>query len=166
MFEKFGEFDSWEEINRAAAAQLAEGDREAVLAIAKENGLDLEDAKDYLDGAATELCNPLMAAYGKLDLEEEEITIYGITKDWIAYIRILCQEEERMAIAVRKNGKSLAGCMGELLKQSLRQAKTVDTKILKEAGIEAKYWGRTKLGIPDMGEAKKTIREYYMEDKG
>ena len=28
MFEKFGEFDSYEEINRAAVAQLAEGDIE------------------------------------------------------------------------------------------------------------------------------------------
>ena len=33
MFEKFGEFDSYEEINRAAAAQLAEGDTEAIYAI-------------------------------------------------------------------------------------------------------------------------------------
>ena len=44
MFDKFGEFDSAEEINRAAAAQLAEGDTEAVMAIALENGLDKDDA--------------------------------------------------------------------------------------------------------------------------
>ena len=37
MFEKFGEFDSVEEINRAAAAQKAEGDEEAVVAIALAN---------------------------------------------------------------------------------------------------------------------------------
>lgn len=30
MFEKFGEFDSYEEINRAAKAQLEEGDLEAM----------------------------------------------------------------------------------------------------------------------------------------
>ena len=45
MFEKFGEFDSYEEINRAAEAQKAEGDTEAILALAKENGLDEEDAQ-------------------------------------------------------------------------------------------------------------------------
>ena len=35
MFKKFGEFDSWEELNKAAAAQLAEGDTQAVHAIAE-----------------------------------------------------------------------------------------------------------------------------------
>ena len=46
MFDKFGEFDSAEEINRAAAAQLKEGDLDAVKTIAEENGLDPEDAED------------------------------------------------------------------------------------------------------------------------
>lgn len=40
MFDKFGEFDSCEEINRAAKAQLEEGDLEAIRTIAEENGLD------------------------------------------------------------------------------------------------------------------------------
>ena len=38
MYDKFGEFDSAEELNRAAAAQLREGDTEAIYIIAKENG--------------------------------------------------------------------------------------------------------------------------------
>lgn len=42
MFEKFGEFDSCEELNRAAAAQLAEGDTDAIYTIAEENGIDRE----------------------------------------------------------------------------------------------------------------------------
>ena len=50
MFEKFGEFDSAEEINRAAAAQRAEGDTEALMQIAIENGIDKEDAQDYAAG--------------------------------------------------------------------------------------------------------------------
>ena len=47
MFEKFGEFDSYEEINRAAKAQLEEGDLEAIKTIAEENGMDPEDAEDF-----------------------------------------------------------------------------------------------------------------------
>ena len=47
MFDKFGEFDSYEEINRAAKAQLEEGDLEAIKTIAEENGLDPEDAEDF-----------------------------------------------------------------------------------------------------------------------
>ena len=52
LFEKFGEFDSAEELNRAAAAQLAEGDIDAIYEIAEENGLDREDAEDYIDGGS------------------------------------------------------------------------------------------------------------------
>lgn len=54
MFEKFGEFDSYEEINRAAKAQLEEGDLEAIKTIAEENGLDPEDAEDFCTGAMPE----------------------------------------------------------------------------------------------------------------
>ena len=36
LFEKFGEFDSAEELNRAAAAQLAEGDIDAIYGISEQ----------------------------------------------------------------------------------------------------------------------------------
>ena len=49
MFEKFGEFDSYEEINRAAAAQLAEGDKEAICAIAAAELQPKEIMADWLD---------------------------------------------------------------------------------------------------------------------
>ena len=58
MFEKFGEFDSCEEINRAAKAQLEEGDLEAIRTITEENGLDPEDAEDFCTGAIEELTTP------------------------------------------------------------------------------------------------------------
>ena len=88
MFEKFGEFDSAEEINRAAEAQKREGDTEAVLVIAEENGIDREDAEDFLDGIVPELASPLMAAMGKLRVEEPDLDPEGIKKDWLAYIQI------------------------------------------------------------------------------
>ena len=69
MWDKFGEFDSAEELNRAAAAQKAEGDREVLIMLAEENGIDRDDAEDYLDGAVDELATPLMAAVGKLQVE-------------------------------------------------------------------------------------------------
>lgn len=40
MFDKFGEFDSFEEINKAAAGQKEEGDEAALKDLAKENGID------------------------------------------------------------------------------------------------------------------------------
>ena len=46
MFDKFGEFDSVEELNRAAAGQKEQGDLEALISLAIENGLDKEDAEE------------------------------------------------------------------------------------------------------------------------
>ena len=66
LYEKFGEFDSAEEINAAADGQKTEGDTDAIFAIAQENGLDREDAKDFIDGVTPELCSMLSAALGKL----------------------------------------------------------------------------------------------------
>ena len=107
LFEKFGEFDSAEELNRAAAAQLAEGDIDAIYGIAEENGIDREDAEDYIDGAAPELCTPIMAALGKLKVEAAELEPQEIMEDWLTYIRIQCAEHPETAEAVRKKEKSL-----------------------------------------------------------
>ena len=100
MFDRFGEFDSAEEMNRAAAAQLAEGDMDAVLAIAEENGIEQTEAEDYIEGITTELVTPLMAALGKLKMEQEEYEIGGILEDWVQQIQALCIKEEQMRNAV------------------------------------------------------------------
>ena len=159
MFDKFGEFDSAEEINRAAAAQLAEGDTEAIYAIAKENGIDVEEADDFIDGVTTELVNPLMAALGKLRVEAEELKPEEIMEDWLTYIKGQCMNDEAVAAAVRKKGKNLRGCIAALLKWSFANAKGVDKDIIKAAGVSAP---RVTLGIPGMGRARKIITEYYM----
>lgn len=159
MFEKFGEFDSAEELNRAAAGQKAEGDTEALIALAVENGIDKEDAQDYADGCTDELCNPLLAALGKIEIESQELKPYEIMEDWVEYIKMRCAESKEIAVAVRRKGKSLKGCIAELLKWSFQNAKDVDKDIIKAAGISC---GGCKLGIPGIGRAKKIITEYYM----
>ena len=158
MFDKFGEFDSAEEMNRAAAAQLKEGDYEAIYMIAAENGIDKEEAEDYIDGYAAELCTPVMAAFGKLTIESEELKPDEIMKDWLDYIRIRCIEDANMAAAVRKKGKSLKGCLSALLTWSLKNTKPVDKDILKACNINY----NVTLGIPGMGRAKQIITEYYL----
>ena len=158
MFEVFGEFDSAEEINKAAAAQLEQGDTDAILEIAAENGLDPEDAEDYIDGCVNSLCTPLMAAFGKIKIESEQLKPKEIVNDWIDYIRKRCTDSEEMAIAVRKKGKSVEGCIAALLKWSFTNAYLVDAKITKAAGVSASV----KMGIPGMATAYKLIDEYYL----
>lgn len=158
MFDKFGEFDSADEMNRAAAAQRKEGDNEAILAIAEENGIDKEDAIDFIDGCVAAFVTPLMAAYGKLDIEAKELKPYEIMEDWLQYIKLRCAEEPEMAVAVKRKGKSLKGCIAALLEWSMKNQRPVDNEILKAVRINYKV----TLGIPGMGRAKKIITEYYL----
>lgn len=158
MFDKFGEFDSADEMNRAAAARRKEGDNEAILAIAEENGIDREDAIDFIDGCVAAFVTSLMAAYGKLDIEAKEMKPYEIMEDWLQYIKLKCAEEPEMAVAVRRKGKSLKGCIAALLEWSMKNQRPVDSEILKAVKINYKV----TLGIPGMGRAKKIITEYYL----
>ncbi|MBE5873756.1 MAG: hypothetical protein E7287_05025, partial [Lachnospiraceae bacterium] len=59
---------------------------------------------------------------------------------------------------VRKKGKSLKGCIAQLLEWSFKNSYPVDKEITQKVGI--KY--EVKLGIPGMGTAKRIIREYYL----
>ena len=153
MFDKFGEFDSAEEINRAAAAQLEEGDVEAVFAIAEENGIDKEDAEDYIDGCAAELATHLMASLGKIEVEARDLKLEGVFVDWKEIIAQYCTEDERFSCAVRRKGKRLEQCMGELLKQSFAGKKQVNERICRAAGL--RDGGRKDpvyMGIPNRAE--------------
>ena len=78
MFDKFGEFDSAEELNRAAEAQYREGDEQAIYGIAEENGIDKEDADDFMDGIIRTLATVRTAAIGKLKVEAEEYHLKGL----------------------------------------------------------------------------------------
>lgn len=158
MFEKFGEFDSYEDLNQAAAGQLAEGDMEALKELAKENGIDEMDVEDYADGAMPELTTILTAAFGKIEVECAELKPTEILQDWVEYIKMRVQESDDMAKAVRKKGKSIKGCISALLVWSFKNAQPVDKDILKEAGVSA----GCKLGIPGIGRAKQIITDYYL----
>ena len=72
-FEKFGEFDSPEELNETAAGLKAEGDTASLKQLGKENGIDKDDVQDYMDGTVDELVTPLSMAVGRLMLEKADI---------------------------------------------------------------------------------------------
>lgn len=159
MFDKFGEFDSWKEINKAAEGQKAEGDIEALKELAEENGICQEDVEDYLDNIMDELCNPLTAAIGKLSVEKENLKPKDIMMDWTEYIEGLCADSLDVCLAVRKKDKSLKGCIAELLKWSYKNSHEIDDDIKKAAGINS---ANVKLGIPGVLNARKIIKEYYL----
>ena len=157
--EQFGIFDSYEEMNELAENLFNEGDIESIRKMAAENGI-LEDYVElYLDGETPELCDAETAALGKLDMECLELKPKEIMEDWTDYIKAQCMEHKAVALSVRKNDKSLKGCIAALLSWSFKNQQTVDKDIIKAAGVSA---GRVTLGIPGMGRAKKIIKEYYL----
>lgn len=159
MFDRFGKFDSVEELNAAAEGQKEEGDMEALKALAVENGLDPEDAEDYMNGTWSQLANPRTAALGKLKVEAEHVKCAEIMGDWLDYIKDQCIEREEMQRAVRKKGKSLKGCIAEILKWSFAHQIPVDSHIASVAGVKA---NRVTIGIPGMATVKKIITKYYL----
>ena len=159
MFDKFGEFNSFGEINELAENLFNEGDIESLKAMAKENGIQNEFVKMYLQGDIPVLCDPLTAAMGKIDVEVAELKPKEIMEDWVEYLRGQCMENEILAFQVRKKGKSMKGCIAALLKWSFSNQQKIDKDILKAAGVSD---GRVTLGIPGMARAKKIITDYYM----
>ena len=157
MFDKFGEFDSAEEINRAAAAQLKEGDLDAIKTIAEENGLDPEDAEVFCTGAIDSLTTPLLAAMGKLEMESKDLGLKNITEDWKNFLIQMCEEDDQMAQAVRKKGKSLEKCMAQILKVSFETKAQLDDRIVWAAGLKPPIY----LGIPGKAQIRKIAEKYY-----
>lgn len=167
MFEKFGEFDSAEELNAAAKKFLEAEDEKSLLELAKENGIDKEDAEDYYDGVVAELASPIMAARGKLDVESKDLEIKGILTDWRDMILKMCMDDPKMCAAVRKKGKSLQGCMALFIGFAFDKKEPVSKKILGETmithhGKKEKFKGDLYLGFPNRKEAKKLIEDYYL----
>lgn len=106
MFEKFGEFDSAEELNKAAAGLKEEGDRENLYVLAEENGIEAEDTEDYIAGYTEELATPLTASLGRIAIQEagsaNEDIMTAVTLKVIAMTLKSMVQEEAVAAAVMK----------------------------------------------------------------
>lgn len=164
MFDVFGEFDSAEEINKAAAGQLAQGDTQAIRDIAKENGLDPQDAEDYITGEVPELCTPLMAALGKLKVEKEALQLKGVLEDWYDIVADLSVNDVNIMAAVRRKDKSLKVFMSRVLARAFDTKELVSNdivKITKVKGGSENMRGPVYLGIPSRAEIRKMCIEYY-----
>ena len=159
MFDKFGEMDTFGEINELAENLFNEGDTASIKTMAKENGIDKEYVEMYLSGDIPVLCDAMTAALGKIDVEVADLKPKEIMEDWVEYLRGQCMENELLAFNVRKKGKSLKGCIAALLMWSFKNQQTVDKDIIKAAGVSA---GKVTLGIPGMARAKQIITDYYM----
>lgn len=167
MFDKFGEMD-YEELMRTAAAEKQEGDLEALIILAEENGLEKEDAEDYMDDLADELASPFMAAVAKLEGEAKELGIRGHQLDNKDTILAMLEGNDELCLAVRKKNKKLVECLAEILSYSSENAVKVPDEIVNIAEFRMKG-KKEKMRDPiyEGGETKADVRriakKYYLE---
>lgn len=158
MDKKFGTFNSIAELNRAAAAQKAEGDYEALEALALENGLDKEDAEDYFASDSAALCSPLMAATAKLEQEAQELDLKSQLKDWQDAIMAMCSDSEELCEAVFSPDRHLVDVLGRVLKQCSVNRITVHNRIIAAAGLPA---SAASIGMIGKDDFRRLVKEYY-----
>ena len=164
MFDKFGEFNSAEELNKAAEGLKEEGDTKSLLELAKENGIDEEDAQDYIDGCVDELCNERMAALGKLKVEREDLKITGVLSDWVNELLGMCTESEEFCKAVRKKGKDLVGYIALTAEKGYENRAVVDRRIVEKTKKIKNTIGNHEfsIGIPDRKTRRELAEAYYL----
>lgn len=164
MYEKFGEFDSAAEINKVAATKRGEGDEDALIQLAIENGLDKEDAEDYMDGVIDILVTPVQAAVGKLKLEAKDLKLTGVLMDWVQELIEKSMNEPEMAAAVRKKGKELAGYIALTADEGYKARAVVDKRIVAKCGALKKIVGNHEfsIGIPNKAQRKQLMDRYYL----
>lgn len=145
MFDKFGEFDSVEELNLAAEGFRSEGDLESLYALAEENGIDREDAEDYADGITDDLVTPMMAAIGRIKVERISANGNDATPLGVIFTMIcgMCDDPE-IQTGIMKKG---------------RRAKEILNAMRNAAKIHAS--GDTGLCCGTDKQLKDIIRAYY-----
>lgn len=116
MFDKFGEFGSSEELNRAAEGLREEGDWDSLQALAEENGIDIEDASDYATLETDVFSTPYTAAMGRLAVYEKA-SKNPATANAVIYtmIRSMLEDSHLQAqvMAKGKNPDSIYNAMRE-----------------------------------------------------
>lgn len=146
MFEKFGEFGSYEELNLAAAGLKGEGDIENIYVLAAENGISREDAEDYIKGEIEGLCDFVSAAVGKLTVEKEKANVYE--KVIADYLLANCGDEG-LARAVRKKGKTIQDAL-KTMERAAKKEKIGNVAILTDKqgyAIVKRYYLSNKKGV-------------------
>ena len=168
MFDKYGEFNSAEEINLKAEELNKTGTRVEIDILAKENGIEKDDVDDYIKGYVDSLTNNLMAAVGKLNVECDEYKIENVLNDWVEELKAECMESEELAKSVRKKGKGLDGFIALLADAGFDKKTIVNKKIVSKCkGDIKKIVGSHDfyIGIPDKATRRALMYQYYTGKK-
>ena len=168
MFEKFGEFNSCEEINKKAEELKENKDVASLNILAEENGIDVEEVNDYMNGYSDEFTNVIMAAVGKLNVECQTYKIEQVLNDWVEELKAECIDSVELAKAVRNKGKGLDEFIALLADKGFEKKTTVHKDIVKKCkGEIKKIVGAHEfyIGIPDKATRRELMYQYYLGKK-
>jgi hypothetical protein len=118
LYKQFGELDSAEEINELANTLRSQKDTESINVLAKENGLDLDVVEAFIDGDIFFITDRMYAAFGKLDVELEEVKTDPIGESVVELLKTKAVHDEEMLIGIRKKGKSLKKVLSLIWKEA------------------------------------------------
>ena len=165
LFEKFGEFDSAEEINRAVAAQKSQGDIEAIKVIAIENGIDEMNVQDFIEEAWDKLCSPFEAAMGKLDVEAAALDLPASLQLWVDYIRTMANTNTDVMIGIRRKGKDLVSLLAKLIVETSKSRMYVPQDVVNAARkLDRSIPSTLPIGDITKKRLAEIIKEYYIDD--
>lgn len=120
MYEKFGEFNSYDEINTIAENLKREKNSKDLYELAAENGIPEIDVILYWGNITDTFIDMHFAGINKIEMEkndylQEKHSINNINVEEIAnYLKIKCYKDADFARNVRKRGKNFADCIGSL----------------------------------------------------
>lgn len=140
MFDTFGEFDTVEELNQAAAGLWAERDFDNILLLAKENGIEEEYAQAYIEGMIPFLADTMSAAIGKLTIEKDNIKSQMPVRPIADYLCTLCEDDSFSAI-VRSKRKSLKSCIDAVEKKCREECKRTKEQYVPDMTVFK--WAKT-----------------------
>lgn len=121
MFDVFGEMETAEEINAVARSLKEEQEKENLLKLCKENGIDTELAEMFWEGDIDFITDPAMAAVGKLDIEIKEAKEKELAEGIADYLKAQAEASESFALCIRKKGKRLQKVMDLARKEASRR---------------------------------------------
>ena len=134
MFDVFGEFDSAEEINKAAAGLLAEGDKSNLIVLAKENGIDEFTTEAYWNGETPTLTDYFTGAIGKLMIQKENLKSRMPVTPIVDYLSNLCMDEQ-FAGVVSSKSKNLKLCIESVEKQAKEECRRTNEQYIADMTV-------------------------------
>ena len=144
-------------LNRTAETLKNAKDLKGLKKLCKENGVDEEEAADYMEGYTASLFNSFILAAAKLKKERNALkdlpTALSLYTDEIINLAL----DEVVAAGILRDDKNLVNALGLIVKEASRTRKTIPVEIAKAAGIPS----NVPMGDVDRVTFVKIIKTYY-----